>query len=229
MIQFNHVCKTYPNGSTALKNISFHLPKGALALLSGHSGAGKTTLLKLILKLLTPSSGTILINKHNLNQLEESELPLMRQKIGAVLQTPQLLLEESVYDNISLPLTLAGYHSKEIRTRTLASLQKVGLSQKSKTKANSLSSGEQKLTEIARAIVTTPQILLIDEPTTHVDKQTLEKILTLFQAFHNVGITTLITSHEPTLLNGRESVSLHLKDGCLQQGVKQHVFQTENA
>ncbi len=226
MIQFTNVSKTYSNGYQALNDISFKINAGEMVLLTGPSGSGKTSLLRLLLRLEIPSDGYVFVNKCNIAKLSRSKLPMLRRYIGMVFQHPQLLANETVYHNVALPLLVAGYKPKEVKLRTTAALQKVGLLEKSHLLAASLSSGEQKLTEIARAIATTPRILLVDEPTANVDALTAQEILKLFKAFNQIGITVIIATHQRNLLFTKQTSTLFLKDGCLNAGEQYN--ETEN-
>ena len=223
MIQFSNVSKTYANGYHALNAVNFKIEAGEMVLLTGPSGSGKTTLFNLLLRLTTPTHGYIFVNKRNITQLKRAELPLLRRYIGMVSQNPQLLLDETVYQNIALPLIVCGYKSKEIKLRVTAALEKTGLIDKSQMLALDLSSGEQKRTEIARAIVTTPKILLVDEPTANADATTAQEMLSLFEAFNQIGITIIIATHQNNLLLGRETRSLFIEKGCLQNGERHEV------
>lgn len=218
MIQFTNVNKTFSNGYVALTALNFSISSGELVLLTGPSGSGKTTIFKLLLRLVNPSSGDIFLSRRNINDITQKELPHLRRYIGMVSQSPLLLPRETVFNNVALPLFVAGYHTQYIKTRANAALKKVGLLNKSHINALDLSSGEQKRAEVARAIVTTPQILLIDEPTANVDANTALEMLDLFKAFHQIGITIIIATHQPYLLGGEQTRTLYMRSGKIYQG-----------
>lgn len=199
MIEFTHVAKEY-QGHTALSNVSFAIKPGEMAFLTGHSGAGKSTILKLALRVEPPTRGHIHIHQHNLSTIAARHIPQLRQRIGMIYQNPQLLQNQTVFDNIALPLLIQGYHYREMKRRVHAALDKVGLLSKEKLLPNHLSCGEQQRVGIARAVVNKPDILLADEPTGNLDPELSVEILRLFEAFHAVGVTVLIATHDLSLI-----------------------------
>ena len=199
MIDFINVAKEY-SGHTALSNVSFSLKPGEMAFLTGHSGAGKSTVLKLAMRIETPTRGQIQINQHQLSRLSKRQIPLLRRQIGMIYQNPQLLPNQTVFDNIALPLLIHGFRHREMKRRVHAALDKVGLLSKEKLFPGALSCGEQQRIGIARAVVSKPDILLADEPTGNLDPELSMGILRLFEAFHAVGVTVLIATHDLSLI-----------------------------
>jgi cell division transport system ATP-binding protein len=169
MIRFEHVTKRYPGGLTALQDVSFELGVGGMAFLTGHSGAGKSTLMRLILMLETASRGQVIVNGKNLTRTSMSMAPRVRRGIGMIFQDHKLLSDKSVFDNVALPLLIAGMRYGDIRKRVRAALDKVGLLHRERAWPLALSGGEQQRVGIARAIVGMPPILLADEPTGNLD------------------------------------------------------------
>ena len=169
MIQFTNVYKRYQNQHEALSGLSFNIDKGEMAFLTGHSGAGKSTLLKLIALIERSSHGQVLINNQNLSHLPQRKIPYYRRQIGLVFQDHYLLYDRTVFDNVALPLVIAGQNHREIGRRVRASLDKVGLLGKERNLPIALSGGEQQRVGIARAVVNRPPILLADEPTGNLD------------------------------------------------------------
>ena len=169
MITFEHVSKRYPGGTNALLDINFHLEAGEMCFLTGHSGAGKSTLLRLILMLEKSSGGQVMVGGRNLSQTSQRLAPRVRQRIGMIFQDHKLLSDKTVFDNVSLPLMIAGMRYTEIKKRVRAALDKVGLLNKEKSWPLQLSGGEQQRVGIARAIVHMPPVLLADEPTGNLD------------------------------------------------------------
>ena len=200
MIQFDRVSKRYPNGKDALSKVGFTLPAGQLTFLTGHSGAGKSTLLKLIMMIERPTQGQVLIDNQNLNGFSNRHIPLLRRKIGMVHQNHQLLFDRSVFDNVALPLIIAGYARADIGKRVRAALDKVGLLDKEKLNPIMLSGGEQQRVGIARAVVNKPPLLLADEPTGNLDPALSEEIMDLFKDFARVGVAVLIATHDLSLI-----------------------------
>ncbi len=215
MIQFDRVSKRYPNGKDALSKVGFTLPAGQLTFLTGHSGAGKSTLLKLIMMIERPTQGQVLIDNQNLNGFSNRHIPLLRRKIGMVHQNHQLLFDRSVFDNVALPLIIAGYARADIGKRVRAALDKVGLLDKEKLNPIMLSGGEQQRVGIARAEVNKPPLLLADEPTGNLDPALSEEIMDLFKDFARVGVAVLIATHDLSLIARYNHRLLTLREGRL--------------
>ncbi len=221
MIQFDDVSKRYPSGQEALSHIDFQLARGELAFLTGHSGAGKSTLLKLIMLMELPSSGQVVINGQNLGKVSRKALPFYRRNIGLVFQDHQLLFDRTVYDNVALPLQIAGLDSRDIARRVRAALDKVGLLQKENQNPVALSSGEQQRVGIARAVVNKPPLLLADEPTGNLDPELAAEIMTLFEQFNSVGVSVLIASHDLSLIAKLKHRTLVLDHGRMRAEPRQ--------
>src|SRR5699024_3723964 len=143
MIQFNNVYKRYADGHNALNGLSFEIPQGDMVFLTGHSGAGKSTLLKLIALIERSTYGQVIVNGKNLNRIRQRHIPYFRRHVGIVLQDHCLLHDRTVYDNVALPLIIAGYIPSQMQRRVRAALDKVGLLNKEKCFPTTLSSGEQ--------------------------------------------------------------------------------------
>ena len=220
MIQFTDIYKRYPNHYEALSGLSFHLKEGEMAFLTGHSGAGKSTLLKLIALIERSSSGLVLINNQNLSRLPQRKIPYYRRQIGLVFQDHNLLHDRTVFDNVALPLVIAGENHREIGRRVRASLDKVGLLGKERNLPISLSGGEQQRVGIARAVVNRPRILLADEPTGNLDPDLSRDIMNLFEQFNQVGTTVFIATHDIDLIQTLNYRQIILSQGRLaSQGV----------
>lgn len=215
MIKFEQVSKTYPGGHKAIEKVSFHLQQGELAFLTGHSGAGKSTLLKLISLMERPSAGEVYINDVCLNKVMAKQVPYVRRDIGVIFQNHRLLDRYSVFDNVALPLIIAGSHRRDIEKRVHGALDKVGLLNKARCAPETLSGGEQQRVGIARAIVNSPPILLADEPTGNLDPELSVEILKLFEDFNQHGTTVLIATHDLGLIARMKYRSLTLKAGNL--------------
>lgn len=216
MIKFNQVYKRYPGGFEALKNLSFDINEGEMVYLSGHSGAGKTTLLKLIAAIERPTTGSVIIKGQNIKTLKSSALPYLRRNLGLIFQDHKLLFDRSVFDNVMLPLQICGFDHRESTKRVHAALDKVGLLKREKANPIALSGGEQQRLCIARAIVNRPTILLADEPTGNLDADYSNEIMKIFQSFHQVGVTLLISTHDDTVLKQLPGRVLTLNKGELQ-------------
>lgn len=215
MIRFDEVSKRYEGGSEALSRVSFELADGEMAFLTGHSGAGKSTLMKLIILMERASQGQVFVGGTNLNRVSSRQIPQVRRNIGVVFQNHQLLFDRSVYDNVALPLTIAGYSPREVGRRVRAALSKVGLSDKEKKFPQSLSGGEQQRVGIARAVVNKPPLLLADEPTGNLDPELSQEIMNLFSQFNQVGVSLLIATHDLDLVKRMAKRELILRQGRL--------------
>jgi cell division transport system ATP-binding protein len=215
MIRFTNVSKRYPGGFEALNNISFHMEKGAMAFLTGHSGAGKSTLLKLIALIELSTRGQIFLDGENVSRLSKRRIPFIRRKIGFIFQDHHLLFDRTVYDNVALPLVIAGYRHQEIGRRVRAALDKLGLLSKEKLYPVTLSGGEQQRVGIARAVVNKPMLLLADEPTGNLDPDLSREIMQLFSLFNDVGVSVLIATHDIGLIRSLDYPVLALDHGRL--------------
>lgn len=212
MIQFKNVSKNYGE-YVALENISFTINAGEMVFLTGHSGAGKTTVLKLLSCIESPTRGNITINNTLINKLSKKQIPSLRRHIGIIFQNPLLLPDTNVFENVALPLVVSGLKEREIQRRVHAALDKVGLLSKVKVSPEALSCGEQQRVGIARAIVNKPAILIADEPTGNLDYTLSREIFKLFDAFNSVGVTTLIATHDVSLINTSKHRTIALAQG----------------
>ncbi|MGI0119202.1 cell division ATP-binding protein FtsE [Zooshikella sp. RANM57] len=215
VIQFDNVSKRYPTGQSGVEGINLKILLGEMVFLTGHSGAGKSTLLKLITAIERPSAGQIWVGGQNLKTLWRSQIPILRRNIGVVFQEHRLLFDRSVFDNVALPLQIAGYSPRDIPRRVRASLDKVGLLHKEKVLPITLSGGEQQRVGIARAVVNKPPLLLADEPTGNLDPELSGEIMLLFEQFNQVGVTILIASHDLALIGQLKHRVLTLSEGRL--------------
>lgn len=217
MIRFDNVSKRYPGGYEALLNVSFELANSEFAFLTGHSGAGKSTLLKLIMLMEKASGGQVFVEGQNLNRLSRRQIPFFRRQVGVVFQDHQLLFDRNVFENVALPLQVAGYNSRDAGRRVRAALDKVGLLAKENLNPIALSGGEQQRVGIARAVVNKPGLLLADEPTGNLDPALSAEIMNLFELFSQVGTTVLIATHDLELINRQRHRVLKLDQGRLVQ------------
>ena len=218
MIVFDRVSKRYEEGHDALREVSVTIERDELVFLTGHSGAGKSTLMRLIMLIERPSRGQVVVDGQNLANVGRRGIPRHRRNIGVVFQNHQLLFDRPVFDNVALPLVIAGYDHREIGRRVRAALDKVGLLAREHAMPITLSGGEQQRVGIARAVVGKPKILLADEPTGNLDPGLSAEIMQLFEEFNQVGVTVLIASHDLGLISRLHHRIITLRDGRLVAG-----------
>jgi len=217
MIRFDNVAKRYPTGREGLAGVSLHLEPGEMAFVTGHSGAGKSTLLKLIGLLERATRGQVWVNERNLNKLRARDVPYHRREVGMILQDHRLLHDRTIFDNVALPLVVAGAGHSEIQRRVRAALDKVSLLGKERSFPIALSGGEQQRVGIARALVSKPPVVLADEPTGNLDPDLSREIMELFLQFNQVGVTMLIATHDVALVESLGKRVVQLRDGRIQR------------
>ncbi len=213
MIEIRGVSKRFPSGKEALHNLNLTLARGTLTFLTGHSGAGKSTLLKLLLRMELATRGTVSVGGVNLARMPRRAVARYRQRIGVVFQDHLLLPDRSVFDNVGMPLVIAGYRAEDRARRVRAALSRVGLLEKEGQFPTQLSAGEQQRVGIARAVVNRPAVLLADEPTGNLDPDLSREIMGLFHLFQQVGVTVLIATHDHELLESFGDRVVELADG----------------
>lgn len=214
MIEFQQVSKRYAGDVFALSAITLSVARGELAFLAGPSGAGKSTLLKMIAAMERPSAGSVLLNGQDIGKIRRAGLPYLRRNLGLIFQEQHLLQDRNVLANVMLPLIVTGATRLEAETRALAALDKVGLLTRAKSEPQALSGGEQQRVAIARAIVNRPQLILADEPTANLDRDSANQVLDALKAFHAAGVTCLISTHDEHII-GSASRVIHLRQGRL--------------
>lgn len=208
IISFSHVAKQYPGDVIALTDVSMEIGEGELVYLAGPSGAGKSTLLKLIAGIERPSAGLLLVSGQDMRKMNRATLPWLRRKLGLILQQHRLLQDRSVLQNVMLPLLVGGSTAKEAMQRARVALDRVGLGDKADLLPQALSGGEQQRVSIARAIVHKPRIILADEPTANLDRDSGKLVIDMLQAFNAAGVTCIISTHDDRLLQNADRVVL---------------------
>lgn len=217
MIQLEGVSKIFPGGQAALSGLSLSVEKGEMVFVTGPSGAGKSTLLRLIALIERPTDGQVIVDGQNTRRVRRRNIPAYRRQIGMVFQDHKLLYDRPVFDNVALPLIIAGVGYREAGRRVRPALEQVGLLHKEKRNPETLSAGEQQRVGIARAIVTRPKLLIADEPTGNLDPDLSLEVMRIFRRFNEVGVTLLIASHDISLIDRLGCRRIELHDGRLAQ------------
>jgi len=215
MVRFENVGMRYGAGPEVLRDVTFVLEAGSFTFLTGLSGAGKTTLLKLITIAEPPSRGLITLFGHDLATTTRKTFPALRRRIGVVFQDFRLLAHLSAFDNVALPLRIAGRREADYTRDVEELLAWVGLGDRMAARPPTLSGGEQQRIAIARAVVARPDLLVADEPTGNVDHDIGARLLRLFGELNRLGTTVLIATHDRALVESTRAREMRLVDGRL--------------
>ena len=201
VITFQHVFKTYPTGTEALRDINLEVPEGDFLFLVGPSGAGKSTMVRLLIREEKPSKGKIFVDGIELGRMKRRRLPYYRRKVGLVFQDFKLLPNLTVYENVAFALRVLGEPDHRVQTRVADALDTVSLSDKEHTYPANLSGGEQQRVAIARALVHAPRFIIADEPTGNLDPATAWEIMQLFLRINARGATVVMATHNREIVD----------------------------
>lgn len=221
MIRFDSVGLHYgptPSGQVGvevLRDVTFAVPAGEFRWLLGPSGAGKTSMLRLMYLAVRPSRGRLSIMGAPIHDARRRDLPALRRRIGVVFQDFRLLPHLTAFDNVALPLRLAGRPEGQLRADVTEMLRWVGLARRVDALPPELSGGEQQRVAIARAVITRPALLLADEPTGNLDDEQAQRLMHLFREMNRLGTTVIVATHNGTLVRGHPAPALHLSHGRL--------------
>lgn len=219
MLTFKNVSKSFGEVK-ALKNISFEVGKGDFIFVMGPSGAGKTTLLKLITREYLPDNGEIIFDGANISNLDEKNIPLLRQRIGVVYQDLKILPERTVGENVNVALAVIGIPEHDWEARVNQILKLVGLEHKADTFPAQLSGGELQRVTLARALVVNPKLILADEPTGNLDWETAEGIMELMEKINKEGKTIIMATHNKVIVEKMDKRVIEIKAGEIIKGGK---------
>jgi cell division transport system ATP-binding protein len=214
--EFDSVGLRYGTGSEVLRDLDFRLTQGGFYFLTGPSGAGKTSLLKLLYLAQRPTRGRIRLFGEELAEAERDALPNFRRRIGVVFQDFRLIRHLSAFDNVALPLRIAGASDSEVDGPVREMLAWVGLADRASARPATLSGGEQQRVAIARAVINRPELLVADEPTGNVDAEMANRLMNLFTALNRLGTTVVIATHDVGLISATPGAQLvRLESGTM--------------
>jgi len=213
IVEFDSVGLRYGTGAEVLKDLDFRLLAGGFTYLTGPSGAGKTSLMKLLYLAQAPTRGRIRLFGEELSDAPREAMPAFRRRIGVVFQDFRLVRHLSAFDNVALPLRIAGRPEAEINTSVRELLDWVGLADRAAAPPPTLSGGEQQRVAIARAVVAHPELLVADEPTGNVDAEMAKRLLHLFESLNRLGTTILVATHDLSLIAATKGAQLMRLEG----------------
>ncbi len=213
VILLKNVTKVYPNGSTALDDISFFVERGEFVFIVGPSGSGKSTLIKLLMHEETATSGDVIINNDDVGKLKRREIPYLRRSMGVVFQDFRLLPKKTVYENVAFAMDIIGASRKEIRKQVPNVLGLVGLAHKAKAYPDELSGGEQQRVALARALVNNPAFLIADEPTGNLNPKAALEIMELLEDINKRGTTVIMATHAKEIVDRMKKRVIAIEDG----------------
>jgi cell division transport system ATP-binding protein len=213
MVSLRGVTKTYPNGKSALRDVSLTIPDGDFVFLVGPSGAGKSTLIKLLFREELATRGKVILDGRDLARLKHREVPALRRRIGIVFQDFKLLPNKSVRDNVAFALEVTGTPRAKIGPAVDRVLKVVGLSGQAEQRPGELSGGEQQRTAIARALVHDPRLFIADEPTGNLDPQISWEIIQLLLRINEMGVTVLMATHNAEVVTALRKRVVGLEAG----------------
>ena len=216
IVEFDSVGLRYGTGAEVLRDLDFRLSSGGFYFLTGPSGAGKTSLLKLLYLAQRPTRGRIRLFGEELSDAPREALPAFRRRIGVVFQDFRLVRHLSAFDNVALPLRIAGRSEAEVEGPVREMLAWVGLADRASARPPTLSGGEQQRVAIARAVISQPELLVADEPTGNVDAEMAQRLLHLFAALNRLGTTVVVATHDLGLIAAAPGAQLvRLESGTM--------------
>jgi len=215
MIKLDKVSKKFGTGVFALSDINLSVDKKEFVFLVGPTGSGKTTIFRLLTRELLPTEGIVIVNDWNIAKLPKQKIPHLRKKVGVVFQDLKLLLDRTIFENISLPLEIAGKKEEEIKSKVEEVLSQVGLIEHKDKFPIQLSGGEMQRAALARALVLSPEILLADEPTGNLDITTSWEIVKLLSDINEKGTTVIMATHNVDIVNKLSKRVIKLEKGRL--------------
>lgn len=228
MIKFTHISKKYDNGNYGLKDVSFKIEQGEFVYVVGKSGAGKSTLLKMFNREDMPTSGEILMGNVKISRLKNDQVYKLRRQVGVIRQKDLFLPNRSAYENVEYVLSACEVPREEWDKRILDAFTTVGMWNFREHRTYELSIGQQKKIAIARAIVTSPPILIADEATANLDNRSAMDVMKLFNKINRQGMTVVFATHDSTMVNTLRRRTLELSYGNLIRDDKKGGYSATN-
>ena len=217
LVTFSNVGLRYSTGPEILHDVSFTLQPGSFHFLTGPSGAGKTSLLKLLHLGQKPTRGIVTLFGQDMARVSRRDMPALRRQIGVVFQDFRLMNHLSAFDNVALPLRIAGTDEAVIQKNVGELLTWVGLGDKMHARPVTLSGGEQQRVATARAVIGRPRLLIADEPTGNIDRDTAIRILHLLDELNRHGTTVVVAPHDEAIVERFRHPQLRLEGGTLKE------------
>lgn len=214
MIEFQHVW-VERDGRALLEDIDFEVDRGEFVYVLGSTGSGKTTLLRLLMLEERPTRGVVFVGQYDSSSVLDRDIPQVRRRVGMVFQDFRLLRDRSVFENVAFALEVTGFPRKEVKQRTLSLLANVDLLHLRAVLPSSLSGGEQQRVAIARAMINEPFILVADEPTANLDRESADQVLSLFNEMNVRGTAVLMATHDLSILERHPRRAIRLEGGRL--------------
>lgn len=215
MITLSNVSKVFGTGVAGIDQVSLNVEKGEFVFLVGKTGSGKTTLLRLLIRDMVPTEGTIVVDDWDIATLPEKNIPLLRKKVGVIFQDLKLLADRTIFENILLPLQVAGRGDIDAANRAAELLEEVSMSEHKEKFPVQLSGGELQRIAIARALALSPEILLADEPTGNLDEKTAYEIVDLLSRINEHGTTIIMATHNMDIVKKLNQRVVALEKGKL--------------
>lgn len=213
MIHMRNICKTYDTGAVALDNVNIDIAKGEFVFIVGASGAGKSTFIKMLFREELPTSGKLLVNGHDVINMDRKEVPYLRRGLGVIFQDYRLLPDKTVFENVAFAMQVIEAPRRIMQRSVNAVLDVVGLRDKYRSFPSQLSGGEQQRVAIARAIVNDPAIVIADEPTGNLDPETSWEIMDIFQRINKAGTTIVMATHDRNIVDAMKKRVIAIEDG----------------
>ena len=213
MIHMRNICKTYDTGAVALDNVNIDIAKGEFVFIVGASGAGKSTFIKMLFREELPTSGKLLVNGHDVINMDRKEVPYLRRGLGVIFQDYRILPDKTVFENVAFAMQVIEAPRRIMQRSVNAVLDVVGLRDKYRSFPSQLSGGEQQRVAIARAIVNDPAIVIADEPTGNLDPETSWEIMDIFQRINKAGTTIVMATHDRNIVDAMKKRVIAIEDG----------------